>query len=120
MAGVTVGKAILAPLLCVASCSVAAASERGEWFHSLHMPGTNALCCDEGDCHRTDADWRAGHWWALVNDEWREVPRSKVLSQPLSIDGSAYICSGSPAWTVGGDPHPSAAIYCFVPPNWPS
>jgi hypothetical protein len=109
----------LSSALLVASCwSTALAGERGAWFQSLKMPGTKASCCGLGDCHRTEADWRKGQWWAIVDDKWRPVPPSQVLTSPPSIDGSAYVCNGSPSWSVGGSMEPP--IYCFVPPNWPA
>ena len=104
-------------LLAASSSSAAFAGDRGEWFKSLTMPGTNASCCDLADCHRTEADWRKGQWWVVVDNEWRPVPQSKVLTSPPSIDGSAYVCTGTPSWTVGGPMQP--LIYCFVPPNLP-
>jgi hypothetical protein len=102
----------------VAAGAVAAgAGDRGSWFESLKMPGTNASCCGAGDCNRTEADWRGGQWWAVVRGEWRPVPPSKVLASPASIDGAAYICTGSPAYTFNGF-EPDSPIYCFVPPIW--
>jgi hypothetical protein len=101
-------------------CSAACADERNDWFKSLRMPGTKASCCDIGDCHRTDADWRQGQWWVIDKSEWRPVPKSSVLARPRSIDGSAYVCTGTPHWSVGDRKSPQSPIYCFVPPNWPS
>jgi hypothetical protein len=106
-------------LLAAACWSAALAGERGDWFKSLKMPGTKASCCDVGDCHATEADWRDGEWWAIVHGEWRVVPQSKILASPFSIDGAAYVCTGSPAWTIG-EPETKPPIYCFVPPNWPT
>ncbi len=105
-------------LLAMCYCSVSMAGDRGGWFKSLMMPGTKASCCDLADCHATDADMRRGQWWAVVDDEWRAVPQSKVLTSPHSIDGSAYVCTGSPSWSFGGIK--DTPIYCFIPPNWPS
>lgn len=106
--------------LLTASCwSGATADDRSEWFKSLKMPGTNASCCEPADCQRTEADWRKGQWWAVVNDKWRPVPQSKVLTSPRSIDGSAYICTGTPSWSIGVLSPMDPPIYCFVPPNWP-
>jgi hypothetical protein len=111
------GAAFIAALTVCAEPS-AHAGERGDWFKSLKMPGSKASCCDAGDCHRTDADWRRGQWWAVVNGEWRAVPQTKVLESPASIDGEAYVCNGTPNWTVGGFPPMEPPIYCFVPPTW--
>jgi hypothetical protein len=110
--------AILSGVLTASCWSAAFAGDRGDWFKRLRIPGTKASCCDIADCHRTEADWRDGEWWAVVNDEWRQVPQSKVLTSPPSIDGSAYICTGTPNWSMGRSPA-GPLIYCFVPPNWP-
>lgn len=97
--------------------STAQAGELGAWFRSLRMPGTNLSCCGLGDCHRTDADWRGGQWWAIVDGMWRAVPPSKVLTKPFSIDGAAYVCNGSPTFDIPGLEKARPPIYCFVPPS---
>jgi hypothetical protein len=109
--------AAAAPLFVVLALSTAQAGGQAAWFDSLRMPGTKASCCDVADCHRTEADWLKGSWWALVDQKWRQVPSNSVLSDPVSPDGSAYVCVGASAWSIGEDDPP---IYCFVPPNWPS
>lgn len=85
------------------------AEDRGSWFKKLMRPDTGTSCCDIADCHRTDADWRGGQWWAVVQGQWTPVPPEKELRNKTSIDGDAYICSSQ---------HPSSTvtIYCFVPP----
>jgi hypothetical protein len=109
----------LCSVVLIACQSPAVAGDRGTWFKSLQMPGSKASCCDLADCHATDAAWRSNQWWAVINDKWRPVPQAKVLAKPHSLDGSAYICTGSPSWAVGGSPE-EPLIYCFVPPNWPA
>jgi hypothetical protein len=79
--------------------------ERGAWFRSLKQPVTGMSCCDVSDCRRTEADWRGGQWWAVVENNWTPIPREKQLDK-LSIDGDAYVCAG-----------PRGTIYCFVPPS---
>ena len=111
----------LSSAFLAANCwSAAQAGERSDWFESLKMPGTIASCCGLGDCHRADADWRKGQWWAVVDGEWRPVPKSQVLTSPPSIDGAAYVCTGTPSWAVDAPLPAKSPIYCFVPPNWPS
>jgi hypothetical protein len=110
---------MLAVLFVFGTLQRADAEDRSSWFQSLRVPSTKASCCDVSDCQRTEADWRGGHWWAVVDKKWREIPNKSVLTHPVSIDGSAYVCAGSPTWSISGlgrDP----PIYCFVPPNWPS
>jgi hypothetical protein len=110
--------ATLALVLLAASCSASIAADRNDWYKSLKMPGTNASCCEIADCHSTDADWRNDQWWVVINGKWQRVPDAKVLASPPSIDGSAYVCLGTPSWSFGGPPPTEPIIYCFVPPNW--
>lgn len=79
--------------------------ERATWFRSLKQPNTGMSCCDVSDCRRTDADYRGGQWWAVVENNWTPIPQEKQLDK-LSIDGDAYVCSG-----------PRGTIYCFIPPS---
>jgi len=96
----------------------AAEMSRYEWFKSLMQPGGEIPCCDIADCRRTTARWQGNRWWADINGKWTPVPDSKVLVQPKSLDGDAYICVSEP---LTDDAHPtSTQIYCFVPPNFGS
>jgi hypothetical protein len=88
--------------------AAAEAEDRGTWFKSLRMPGTGFSCCDISDCKRTEADWRGGQWWAVVNGSWTPIPREKELDKQ-SIDGDAYVCAS-----------PTRRVYCFVKPNFAS
>jgi len=91
-----------------------AAGERGDWFKSLLQPdGTS--CCDVSDCAKSEAEWRENHWWAKVHGEWRQVPPDRILSEPYSIDGGAYVCRADPVTDDSKKLKPM--IYCFVPPN---
>lgn len=86
------------------------AADRGEWFKSLQVPGTGYSCCDVADCHKTNAKFVGGHWYAAVpapDGPATEVPPDKVLRRPISIDGDAYICTNN-NW-----------IRCFIPPWMP-
>ncbi len=80
--------------------------DRGAWFKSLTQPKTGLSCCDIADCHRTEADWHGGQWWAVVDEKWTPIPPEKELDKQ-SIDGEAYVCSG-----------PQRFVYCFVKPNF--
>jgi hypothetical protein len=81
------------------------AEDRGTWFKGLKQPGTDNYCCDVSDCKKTEADWRDGQWWAIVQGVWMPIPRDRELPEE-SIDGEAYVCSG---W--------ARRIFCFVPPT---
>jgi len=87
-------------------------SSRSEWFRSLKQPGSGFSCCDISDCRRTEAEWRGEGWAALSRvpgKGWVSVPRDKVLEQPKSLDGDAYLCE-----------LPNAKVLCFVPPDFGS
>lgn len=83
----------------------ALAEDRAAWLKSLRQPVTGMSCCDISDCNRTDAEWRQGQWWAMLNGKWVVVPRETLLDK-TSIDGDAYICAGR-----------TGTIYCFIPPT---
>lgn len=81
---------------------------RGDWFESLKQPNTGYSCCDISDCKQTIAEWRGNGWVAKVPDRdggFASIPPEKVLENPKTIDGEAYVCSS-----------PTGRIYCFVPP----
>lgn len=82
------------------------AETKGEWFRSLTVPGTvNGSCCDEADCKPTKAEHRDGQWWAEVDGTMQPVPNERIVRNPVSYDGRAYVC----VW--GG------VILCFIPPG---
>ena len=98
---------------------------RAEWFESLKTPSGQS-CCSQSDCRQTTAEWRGDTegWWVLVNGSWRPVPADKVLVSPKSIDGAAYLCSGSDSRGSADQDSPPGTIppvlgtiYCFVPPD---
>ncbi len=104
---------------------------RGAWFSSLKMPGTNGSCCNMEDCERTDARQLDDQSWeALMVDalgkHWVKIPPNKVIKEPKSVDGEAYLChsqgdkGGVRSSLEGGKTYnasPSEGlIYCFVPP----
>ena len=98
----------------VASLPAAAEElDRHAWFQSLMQPGTNVPCCDVSDCHLTRSEKRQGAWWAIVEDEWQEIPADKVLDR-TSIFEEAVVCHAPPVHWSGGIFRPT--IYCFTPP----
>lgn len=99
----------LALLALMALAGSASAQDRGEWFRSLKQPGTKTSCCDVSDCKKTEARWQHGGWTARsrLTGEMRQVPHDRVLDDPKSIDGDAYLCEG-----------PGGRIFCFIPPDF--
>jgi hypothetical protein len=101
-------------ILSLVAYAPAAAGERGDWFESLLTPEGES-CCDMSDCTKTAAEWRGDRWWADVQGKWRTIPLDRILTEPYSIDGDAYVCSANPA---NDDSHQiDPFIYCFIPPT---
>lgn len=78
--------------------------EYSQWMRSLVRPDTGTSCCNFQDCRPTEADFRDGQWWADVLGEWRPIPPEKVVKDPPSIDGEAWVCAMN------------RTIFCFIPP----
>jgi hypothetical protein len=90
-----------------------------EWFKSLSSPYTKN-CCDQSDCRRTQADFRAGAWWALSvrTGKWVRIEPDQITST-VSIFDVAVLCEGDP-YTLYGEgtktPTYEARVFCFAPP----
>src|ERR1700743_3738292 len=84
--------------------------ELDSWFLSLHNKH-KVPCCDLSDGHAiAPEDWKSdhGHYKALVNDVWMDVPDEAVLDDQPNKAGRALI------WTrrvYDG----STQIECFMP-----
>lgn len=99
--------ATVAALLLTMWGGHALAEDRGAWFKSLKQPGSAISCCDVSDCRRApDANWQAGQWHTTIEGEMTPIPNDKVVRDPPSIDGAAYVCAA-----------PSRHVYCFIPPS---
>ena len=93
--------------LFIAWAVPADAQDRGAWFKSLMRPDVGTSCCDTSDCRRAvDADWREGQWWTRLAGQMTPIPDAKVLRDPPTIDGEAYVCAA-----------PDRTVYCFIPPS---
>src|ERR1700761_6489802 len=73
------------------------------WFNSLRQPWTNALCCSVADCRPVQSRLNDGHYEALIEGEWRQVPDRLILNRSDNPTGRAVAC-----WT------PRVGILCFV------
>jgi hypothetical protein len=73
------------------------------WFQGLRQPGTGISCCSMADCRQTDFRIAGSHYEALVEGEWREVPRDKILDRTDNPTGRAVVC-----YT------PAGGIMCFI------
>ncbi len=73
------------------------------WFQSLRQPGTGISCCSMADCRQTEFRTNGSHYEALVEGEWREVPRETILERVENPTGHAVVC-----YT------PSRGIMCFI------
>ncbi len=73
------------------------------WFHSLHQPGTGMSCCSIADCRPADFRILGGHYQAMVDGIWRDVPAEVVLNRMDNPTGRAIVC-----YT------PYRGIMCFI------
>ena len=60
-------------------------------------------CCNNQDCHPTDARRVGDHWEVPINGVWHKVPEDAVIRKN-SPDGQAHVCN------IG------ETIICFVEP----
>lgn len=82
--------------------------KRNDWFTSLKTPNGSS-CCNLTDCKQSEARQLPDQSWeAKIGDKWWPIPPEKVLKNPKSIDGEAYLCHSNYL--------ASPIIYCFVPP----
>lgn len=90
-------------------------SPLGQWYKSLHVPQTDALCCSISDCRPVLARQRDGHWEVYLRPtyldlsnplkpQWVEVPEEVILKRD-NLDGRPIVCRTS-----------YGTIRCFVPP----
>lgn len=98
---------LLLGIVCGINTSALAQDIRSDWFKSLMRPDTGTSCCDVSDCHKTHAEFRRGQWHAQHQDgSWTPVPSDKIVSDPTSLDGDAYLCESAAGF-----------VYCFIPPT---
>jgi hypothetical protein len=88
---------------------------RWQWFDELKQPTSGKPCCKMTDCYRTEARQLADRTWtAIVIDckgrHWLPIPSDKVVENPRSIDGEAYVCN---SLCMG---YEETTISCFIPP----
>jgi len=73
------------------------------WFQSLRQPGTGMSCCSIADCRPTDFRIKDGHYQAMVDGDWQNVPAETVLERMDNPTGRAVVC-----YT------PYRGIMCFI------
>ena len=73
------------------------------WFQSLQQPGTGMSCCSIADCRPTDFRILNGHYQALIEGDWHDVPPEVVLERMDNPTGRAVVC-----YT------PYRGIMCFI------
>jgi len=87
-------------------------SPLAQWYRSLHVPHTDALCCSIADCRPVEARYLDGHWEILVHGVgWMEVPGERILHRD-NPDGRPIACMS----TVDDAPGFNDTVRCFVPP----
>ena len=86
--------ACLITLACLARPALAAPPPDADptlapWFNSLRQPWTNALCCSVADCRPVHSRLTDGHYEALIEGEWRQVPDRLILNRSDNPTGRA-------------------------------
>jgi hypothetical protein len=80
-----------------------------DWFIQQHN-GKGMLCCSEADGHPTDWDIKDGHYWAVVEGEWRQIPEDAVVDVPNPVQRAVVWFSSSVTDDTG-----KKLIRCFIP-----
>jgi hypothetical protein len=78
-------------------------SPMSEWYRSLTVPGSGAMCCSVADCRPVEARLDGDHWAVKMGDDWWPVPPAVILKRE-NLDGRPVACI-----YLG-------AIRCFIPP----
>lgn len=82
--------------------------EQRDWFPSLRN-SHGLYCCSTADGHHVEWDIKDGHYWAIVEGKWRQVPDDAVIHDPNKV-GAAVI------WlTSARDQNNERGIRCFIP-----
>ena len=66
--------------------------ENHDWYKDLMRPDTKSSCCNNDDCRPTSDRVVNGQLQVLVDGEWTNVPRDKILNRP-SPDMGTHVCA---------------------------
>ena len=84
------------------------------WFHSLHVPGTEILCCDVSDCRHYPVRADGTHYQVLFDNRWLVVPTEAVSDRADNPTGDYVTCIQRDHWTSGM--HDGPIVRCLIKP----
>ena len=94
-------------------------------YRHWKQPGTNISCCSDHDCEPVKAELREGHWFALRERGWFDLPEDMALSLRLPLRKSEWIeipdariiRELNPTLEGGHLCYSGGRVLCFLPPN---
>jgi hypothetical protein len=82
----------------------------GKFYQTWMMPDAPKVsCCSDQDCSPAASRFVNDKWEAQVDDQWVQVPESKIEQERDSPDGRSHIC-GRKGWN-------GFTVFCFVRGN---
>jgi hypothetical protein len=81
------------------------------WYHDLHSPTTNELCCGIADCRHYPVRPAGDHYEVKFEDQWLPVPREAILDRLDNPTGDYVTCIQREHY-FGGILNPR--VVCFI------
>jgi hypothetical protein len=86
------------------------------WFRSLHVPGTQNLCCDIADCRNYPVRSDGAHFHVFFDNRWVIVPNEAVSDRVDNPTGDYVTCIQRDHWT-NGEPDGPRVLCLFKAPR---
>ena len=99
----------------IVSVWTGAAAQTGRYSHGhskyhhaykglMRPDAPTSSCCNDNDCHPTDAKFNAatGNWEAVKDGRWVTIPRHKIVDGdvPAELAAEAHLCAPPASWPV--------------------
>ena len=112
----------------IVSVWTGAAAQTGRYSHGhskyhhaykglMRPDAPTSSCCNDNDCHPTDAKFNAatGNWEAVKDGRWVTIPRHKIVDGdvPAELAAEAHLCAPPTSWPGYGQDE----VFCFIRPN---
>jgi hypothetical protein len=86
------------------------------WFHSLHVPGAETLCCNISDCRHYPVRADGTHYQVFFDNRWLIVPTEAVSDRADNPTGDYVTCIQRDHWT-NGEPDGPRVLCLFKAPR---